>query len=178
MAIMGNLTYGTSLLLRPLSMVYFVSKLPWLVTHPPFSASQLHPPPLRDACSACRWAACACASSTSASCCSSSSTATPSLCPFKFGFNLVDVSINCRAFPVSTFVDTNLIRPSPAAHYRPAPLVPALPLFPPSRSVPSRQGLQPTPTTRRIYRLALILASERCRRKDNARTHQDLHFTR
>ena len=31
MAIMGNLTYGVSLLLRPLSMVYFVSRLPWLV---------------------------------------------------------------------------------------------------------------------------------------------------
>lgn len=36
MAIMGNLTYGTSLLLRPLSMVYFVSRLPWLVTLPHF----------------------------------------------------------------------------------------------------------------------------------------------
>ncbi len=35
MAIMGNLTYGTSLLLRPLSMVYFVSRLPWLVPFPP-----------------------------------------------------------------------------------------------------------------------------------------------
>ena len=34
MAIMGNLTYGTSLLLRPLSMDYFVSKLPWLVPVP------------------------------------------------------------------------------------------------------------------------------------------------
>ncbi len=35
MAIMGNLTYGVSLLLRPLSMVYFVSRLPWLVPLPP-----------------------------------------------------------------------------------------------------------------------------------------------
>jgi hypothetical protein len=34
LTIMGNLTYGTSLLLRPLSVVYFVSKLPWLVPNP------------------------------------------------------------------------------------------------------------------------------------------------
>jgi hypothetical protein len=39
MAIMGNLTYGTSLLLRPLTMDYFVSRLPWLVLFCP-------PPPL------------------------------------------------------------------------------------------------------------------------------------
>jgi hypothetical protein len=36
MAIMGNLSYGISLLLRPLSMDYFVSRLPWLVLLYPF----------------------------------------------------------------------------------------------------------------------------------------------
>jgi hypothetical protein len=34
LTIMANLTYGTSLLLRPLSVQYFVSKLSWLVQNP------------------------------------------------------------------------------------------------------------------------------------------------
>ena len=79
MAILGNLTYGISLLLRPLSMDYFVSKLPWLVTlsffFPPRALLFHH--------ALCRWEACACVSLTFAFSSSSSSMVQRSLCLFK-----------------------------------------------------------------------------------------------